>query len=188
MKRNLTILLAALVTLTISGQLYIHETPYFNTTYDVSLQLPVRVLWTLHRSDIGQNSREPSWRFASDLPDYIMAARHSDYRHTGFDRGHLCPAKDRSFKKDALRATFVMSNVAPQTPALNRGAWKASEDSCRRLAVLYDSITVIACPVFLPADTARIGTARIGVPHAFFKACWVAGSDSVVSCWFMFNR
>ena len=188
MKRKLTLLLSIMVTLTIDAQFYINSTSYFHSTYDVSLQLPARVLWTLHAGDIGQNLREPSWRFTSDLPDYIMSARHSDYRHTGFDRGHLCPAKDRSFTKEALRATFVMSNVAPQTPALNRGAWKATEDSCRRLAMLYDSITVLACPVFLPADTVRIGTAGIGVPHAFFKACWVAGSDSVLSCWFMFNR
>ena len=188
MKRIMTILLAALLTLTISGQLYISDTPYFRSVYDVSLQVPVQVQWTLHKNDVGLNSREPSWRFASDLPDIIMHSSHSDYTRSGYDRGHMCPAKDRSFSKLAMKSTFVMSNIAPQLPALNRGAWKATEDSCRRLALMYDSITILACPVFLSGDTAHIGRGRVAVPHAFFKVAWVATSDSITSCWFFFNK
>ena len=182
------LMLATMFLLNIVAQLYVHRTPYFTTAYSVQLQCPVQVLWTLHRTDIGQNKRDPSWRFTSDLPDYIMTASHSDYNRTGFDRGHMCPAKDRSFTKQAQRATFVMSNIAPQTPALNRRAWLSTEDSCRRLAVQFDSISVLACPVFLFADTVRIGRNRIGVPHAFFKVAWQSSSDSILSCWFLWNR
>ena len=33
-----------------------------------------------------------------------------------------------------------------------------------------------------------IGSHQVAVPHAFFKAAWVQGSDSVIGCWFFFNR
>lgn len=188
MKRKMTLLLALLATLAISGQIYIHQSPAFRSFYDTRLQIPVQVDWVLQPNDMGRTKREPSWRFTPDLPASIMTASHKDYNRSGYDRGHMCPAADRSGSKSKMKSTFVLSNVCPQTPALNRGAWKITEDSCRKLAMLYDSIMIVACPVFLPADTVRIGTARIGVPHAFFKACWVAGSDSVISCWFMFNR
>ena len=188
MLRKMAILLALIAALPIDAQLYINDTPYFCSVWDVSLQIPKQVEWTLRSREIGKNVREPSWRFAHDLPDYLMSARHSDYNRSGFDRGHMCPAADRSRSRSMMKSTFVLSNVCPQTPACNRGEWKRTEVYCRQAAIRYDSIRIIAVPVFLEGDTVRIGRAGIAVPHAFFKAAWIAGTDSILSAWFMFNR
>ncbi len=55
----------------------------------------------------------------------------TDYSGSGYDRGHLCPSKDRSSSEEANRETFLMSNMQPQTPKLNQKTWKYLED-CER--------------------------------------------------------
>lgn len=170
------------------AQMITQRTPFFVSTYDLQLLCPRQVEWTLHSCDIGKARREPSWRFVNDLRHPLAVGTTGDYRRTGLDRGHLCPALDRSWNRQAMRSTFVLSNIAPQVPTLNRGAWKVSEDSCRALADRYDSIRIVVLPIFLQRDTLRIGAHQLSVPHAFVKAAWVAGSDSVLATWFYFNR
>jgi len=183
-------ILLALLTISIqtSAQFTIIEKPTYRVVYDTTLHVPHLADWLLKPTDLGNIRREPSWRFTSDVPEVLTRPNHNDYTHSGYDRGHMVPAFDRSASLLDMRSTFMMSNIAPQTPALNRGAWKVTEDSCRKLACMFDSVHVVACPVFLLDDTARIGSSRIAVPQAFFKAVWTASSDSVLSCWFFFNR
>src|SRR5207245_812851 len=44
---------------------------------------------------------------------------------------HLCPAADRSASKEDMDVTFLMSNMAPQSPNLNRKVWEKLEEYCR---------------------------------------------------------
>lgn len=162
--------------------------PQFQSIYNVALKCPDHVCWTLHADDIGKAKRQAWWKFLSDLPDSLVYVRHSDFTHSGFQRGHMCPAADRSRTSELMRGTFRLSNVAPQVPSLNTGAWKASEEFCRRMAIRYDSVSVIVYPVFLTRDTTYIGAHRLAVPHAFIKACWVTATDSVLGSWFLFNK
>lgn len=164
------------------------RTPQYLSVYDMQTLCPQQVTWILHRSDIGINKREPSWRFTNCLLDTLAVATHADFTKSGYDRGHMCPAADRSASLRAMRSTFELVNVAPQVPRLNRGAWKRTESFCRSAALLYDSIHVLAMPVYLDRDTTHIGTNQIAVPHAFIKAAWIAGTDSVIGVWFFFNK
>jgi endonuclease G len=50
-----------------------------------------------------------------------------------FNRG--CDSAD-------MAESFYYSNVAPQSPALNRGIWKKLEEYTRKLANEYDSVLV----------------------------------------------
>lgn len=52
----------------------------------------------------------------------------SDYAGSGYDRGHLTPYKDIPWDKDI----DSLSNIVPQSPALNRGAWSRLESSVRK--------------------------------------------------------
>ena len=50
-------------------------------------------------------------------PDPLVSttsAQLSDYRGSGFDRGHLCPAGDMKINHTAMSETFFMSNMSPQ--------------------------------------------------------------------------
>ena len=164
------------------------ESPAYSSMYDIDTMCPRQVFWTLHAADMGKAKRMPGWKFLNDVSSAGKNVLHADYCHSGFDRGHLCPAKDRSKSAKLMRSTFAMSNCAPQMPALNRGAWKDTENSCRLAASIYDSVCVLVMPVFLDRDTLSIGEHGMRVPHAFFKAAWIAETDSVIYSWFFFNH
>ena len=189
MKKIKTILLALIVPIVLLAQqkVIINKTEN-RSVYDLGLLCPTQVFYTLHSSDLGETSREPSWSFCNDIANPAAAARHSDFTRTGYHRGHLCPAQDRSFSLTAMKAIFALSNVAPQLPYINCGSWKQTEKSYRIAASIYDSVSVLVCPVFLHRDTAHIGKHRLAVPHAFFKAVWRADNDSDINAWFVFNH
>lgn len=160
----------------------------FRSVFDFATQTPSQVTWTVHASDLGVMTREPSWKFRRDVHDPRAKVRHSDYERSGYDRGHLCPAADRSLSRDSMRSTFVLSNCCPQVPTLNRGAWLQSEIDCRKAALKYDSVRVLALAIHLDDDTIFIGRHRVAVPDAFIKVAWLPGNDSIIGTWFFFNR
>jgi endonuclease G len=56
-----------------------------------------------------------------------------DYFATGFDRGHMVPNADRD-KETSIpinQATFLMSNMIPQSPDNNQGPWADMENDLR---------------------------------------------------------
>ena len=184
------ILVLFLISIVISGiaQKVTINNGHFYSVYDLLIQCPQQVGWTVTPADLGDVDREPSWKFVQDLNHPLAVGTHEDYRHSGYDRGHMCPAADRSGDLLAMRSTFVMSNIAPQTPSMNRGAWKKTEVFCRNAALMYDSVQIIAMPIFLDRDTTFIGKHRLAVPHAFFKVAWLPKNDSVIGLWFIWNK
>lgn len=160
----------------------------FRSVFDFQTQTPSQVSWTVRASDLGGLTREPSWKFRRDVHDPRAKVRHSDYARSSYDRGHLCPAADRSLSRDSMRATFVLSNCCPQAPALNRGAWLQSEIDCRKAAIMYDSVRVLALAIQLDDDTLFIGRHRVAVPDALIKVAWLPANDSIIGQWFFFNR
>lgn len=141
----------------------------FSVVYRPDLRIPIAADWEVSRQFIGESQREPSWRFAEDTRVTRPRATHQDYTRSGYDRGHLCPAADRSRSKADMRTTFIMSNVCPQAPTLNRGEWKKLETSCRNIARHGQALSVHVDVVFWQADTQRIGRNRVAVPHGFVK-------------------
>ena len=71
------------------------------------------------------------------------AVNPSDYTGSGYDRGHLAPAANYKFSQKATDETFVMTNMCPQTPELNRRNWLALEDYIRDLVELHDTLVVL---------------------------------------------
>jgi len=95
-------------------------------------------------------------------------ANNKDYSKSGYDRGHLAPAADMGWSKDAMSESFYYSNISPQVQGFNRIYWKRCEDIVRRWAVTYDSIYVVTGPV-LREGLATIGKNEVAVPMFFFK-------------------
>lgn len=152
----------------------------YSVEYDTTLKIPRRVIWTLCPSDLGAEMRVSDMKFYPDADVPGGTARPSDYTRTGYDRGHMCPAADRSCSSRTMTATFSMANIAPQVPALNRGAWKRIEDACRQYARGGNPVTIIADAIFWQADTLRIGRSGVAVPHAFVKTVRLMANDSII--------
>lgn len=96
-------------------------------------------------------------------------ATDDDYRGSGWDRGHLAPAADMKWSKEAMDESFYLSNVSPQNKNLNRGVWKKLEELCRDKAELYGRVVIVTGPIFYSDRPKTIGKKRVAVPDAFFK-------------------
>ena len=99
------------------------------------------------------------------------APKPGDYTNSGFDRGHMVPnhAIVSRYGDAARKLTFMMTNIAPQSPALNRGVWRDVE---RRIADLwtarYGEIwVVVGC---IPSrDGEKLTGTGVDVPSSFYQ-------------------
>lgn len=91
------------------------------------------------------------------------------YRGSGYDRGHLIPAGDLKWSPAAMEDSFLSSNIAPQVPALNRGAWRALEEAIRDLAREEELVVVITGPILAEKAYPRLEEADTLIPEYYFK-------------------
>jgi endonuclease G len=111
---------------------FLMRKPYFALAYNNDKGTANWVSWRLTRDDLGNAPRAP-FHPDPDLPRGFRRVFPHDYSGSGFDRGHLCPHGDRAASREASAATFVMTNIIPQAPNVNQGAWNDLEDYCRHL-------------------------------------------------------
>ena len=130
-------------------------------SYNNSKLIPNWVSWHLEDSDLGDVKRKNDFRADTDLPEKWYAvkggkevfsektAAESDYRFSiyGFDRGHMCPAGDRTKNGDLNSETFLMTNMIPQSSKNNRHTWRLLEEACRRFAKNGKELYIICGPV-----------------------------------------
>lgn len=159
----------------------------YSVYYDTLLNCPRQVRWTIHKAMLIPRATRMNLSFRADGRCPRPRVSTSDFSRSGLQRGHMCPAADMGFSADAMRSTFLMSNIAPQAPALNMGRWKHTEDICRELARNYGRVSVGVAPLFLPDDTLYIGKHHVAVPHAFFKVAFVPDKVGVYYIWCFMN-
>lgn len=102
-------------------------------SYSRDKGIPNWAAWRVTKADLGALDREDSFRPDDRLPKNWPRVTPSDYTGSGYDRGHLCPNADRYSSREAADATFVMTNMTPQTGDLNRGPWQKLEAYLRTL-------------------------------------------------------
>ena len=140
----------------------------FTVSFNKENHTPNYVAWELLGSEISYEV-ERSNTFWQDS-DIDGCPAHRDYTHSGYDRGHMCPAADQKWSQEAMIDCFVMSNICPQDHNLNAGAWNTLENKERQWALRDSAIMIIAGPVYQDTDSKRIGDIGVRVPGAFFKA------------------
>ncbi len=160
----------------------------WNAVYSCALGLPVYIAWDVTRDDIGSVKREPSMPFRADPRLDPDAIRSSDFNRSGYHRGHMVPAADRSCSLAAMQETFIMSNVCPQLPSLNTGAWKRMENYERVCALRLGRVHIRVAPIFTHEDTDRIANGHVAVPHGFIKVIYAAESLTVIACQLFTNQ
>lgn len=142
----------------------------YSFRYDTAWRQARWVAHTLTAAEVAVKGTDRSDRFRSD-PQIINrgfpAATDSDYKKSGYDRGHLLPSADRDDSATENDATFLLSNISPQRPALNRGVWKNLEEFVRQVAAKYDSVWVVTGSQGDLSD--RIGKNRVVVPDYYYK-------------------
>lgn len=137
-------------------------TVYFNSRYHI----PNCVIYEL----TGQEAEGKFPRYKNFLTDEQVAgcANPWDYTHSGYTRGHMAPAADMKWDREAMKESFYMTNICPQKAALNSGGWNKLEDKVRDWA-RRDSAIVVATGPVLSAGMKTIGESRVAVPEHFYK-------------------
>ena len=92
----------------------------------------------------------------------------ADYNNTGYDRGHLTPAADAS-TDEQMSDTFLMTNMTPQEPTVNRNVWRLLEVKVRDGSYKY---VVTGAVYSYPAKT--IGKHTVPVPVSYYKLVYTA--------------
>lgn len=102
-------------------------------------------------------------------PDYQIKTKYrsyaKNYSHTGYDRGHNAPNAMFNYDKKLQKETFLMSNISPQKPKLNRGMWGKIERFTRLQAIKYGYVNIIT------GSCQTLGHIKNGVniPKYFYK-------------------
>jgi len=126
--------------------------------------------WLQEVSDEQKNQRcKRPGQFSEDWRT-VWRVEHRDYTRTGYDRGHLAPnyAISRLYGREAQLETFLMTNIVPQKPDLNRKVWQRLEEAAvDHFTQQFSRIAVVTGPVF-DQDIERLDS-WVEVPDAFYK-------------------
>lgn len=120
-------------------------------------------------------STERKDNFKSDPLVKTGSAELSDYKGSGYDRGHLVPSADMAFSEKANSETFYMSNMSPQKDGFNRGIWKKLEEHVRDYVRERGELYVITGPI-LTDSLKEIGDNGVDIPEYYYKI--IADIDS----------
>ena len=134
--------------------------------YDETAKIPNYVSYTL----LPINALGCGARTNTFVADQSIANGPSptDYSGSLYDKGHMNPNGDQLWDTQVEFESFLMTNMTPQAPSLNRGAWKLLETSVRGWTVqLNQSYTVYVVAIYSPTDK-KIGSGVV-VPHALYK-------------------
>ena len=105
----------------------------YAVSYNCYRGTPNWVSWQLNTSWLGSAPRQDDFRADTTLPSGCYQVTSSDYTGSGFDRGHMTPSADRTNTVTNNSATFLMTNIIPQSPDNNQGPWAALENYSRDL-------------------------------------------------------
>ena len=141
---------------------------YYTLSYDEPAEQAAWVAYTLTHDQLKRVEVMSRPYFDIDAAVATGAADWRNYKNSGYDRGHLCSAGDRSFSTQAYNETFLTSNISPQLHRFNSGVWNRLENQVRDWAKRYTKVTVVTAGV-LANPLATIGFEEVVVPHAFYK-------------------
>uniref|UniRef100_A0A667Z5P0 Uncharacterized protein n=1 Tax=Myripristis murdjan TaxID=586833 RepID=A0A667Z5P0_9TELE len=127
---------------------------YYATFYDTTNRIPV---YSAYLFDHGNTNRSQSWKIEPEYNYYHYVscclqldgfpgrcmrgglrgigqnqAKNTDYANpmtvNNYDKGHLYPVRHTS-TEDKMKATFTLTNAAPQDRTFNRGHWSRHEEN-----------------------------------------------------------
>lgn len=135
--------------------------------YDYDKKVPIWVAYHLTENSV-ERKYERSNRFHED--EEIPAAYRStlsDYKGSGYDRGHMAPAATVDFSKTSMQESFLLTNMTPQLPGFNRQGWRYLEAFVREWAIDRGDLYVVTGSLF-DGEIETIGN-NVSVPSSFFK-------------------
>jgi len=150
-----------------NGQLVKHT--YYSMSYNEEHEQPEWVAYELRAEQFKRKGVKRKDNFRPDPKVKTKSAGLSDYKRSGYDRGHLVPAGDMKFNERAMSETFYMSNMSPQIRNFNGGIWRELEEQTRDWAQKYKHLYVVSGPVLTVRPLGEIGRNDVSIPRSYYK-------------------
>ncbi|EDP98246.1 DNA/RNA non-specific endonuclease [Kordia algicida OT-1] len=148
-----------------TGQIVHHEG--YSLSYNEAFEQAEWVAYELKKNQVVYTDFKRPY-FEQDEAVTTESAHWRNYKKSGYDRGHLCPAADRKYTKAAFTETFLTSNISPQKHDFNAGIWNRLEQKVRYWAKKYDGVYVVTGGI-LENNLKTIGSEAVAVPNYFYK-------------------
>jgi DNA/RNA endonuclease G (NUC1) len=104
----------------------------YTTSYNNKSKNPNWVAWHLTKAHTyGDHQRKNEVFFEDETIERGQRATDNDYYNSRYDRGHMCPAGDNKWDAQAMRESFLFTNICPQNHGLNKYEWNDLEIQCR---------------------------------------------------------
>ncbi len=154
--------------------------------YSYQTNTPLWSSYTVTEKEASGRSK----RYRSFLYDKRVPKKHriksSDYSKSGYDRGHLFPnalADGGSIVRQAQ--AFLMTNIAPQHPKLNRVGWKYLESAVRKWLKRHKTLNIITGVWFnkSPIYIGKRKQQKIAVPAYWYKIIYDPKEKKAIAFW-----
>lgn len=159
----------------------------YTLSYNNGTRLPNWVAYELTAEEAeGENPRKD--RFRQDPQAYGPQGDKEDYKHSGWDRGHMAPAGDFKWSEEAMDETYYFTNICPQNTQLNTGDWKELEEQCRRWAVKYGKLYIVCGPIVQENRHGTLGENKVVIPDKFYKVILIPMEGQWHAAGFIFDN
>ena len=148
-----------------TGQIIHHQ--FYSLSYNEKYEQAEWVAYELTQKQLSGISIKRPY-FEQDPKVTTQSAHYKNFKNSGYNKGHLCPAGDRKFSVKAYNETFFTSNISPQTFEFNAGVWNRLEEKVRYWAQKYQKLYIVTGGVLTP-HLNTIGTEKVAVPQYFYK-------------------
>ncbi|XP_068625046.1 endonuclease G, mitochondrial [Battus philenor] len=165
----------------------------FVLSYDRRNRVPHWVFEHLTKAHIEKNDQVDRSKcdFTPDESIHpFFRSQNSDYKGSGFDRGHMAAAGNHRLAQKHVEQTFYLTNMAPQVgEGFNRHSWNRLEKHVRKLTKVYVNVYCCTGPLYLPRKESDgklyvryqvIGANTVAVPTHFYKVVVGEASDGTL--------
>lgn len=155
----------------------------FAILHNGSTRTPMFVAQHLNQALVADADEKRTNRFYADarLPR-AERAELSDYKGSGYSRGHMAPAADMPTAQ-AMAQSFSLANMVPQSIKQNSGPWARIEKDTRHYASrARGDVFIITGPVYAPHPT-TVGNNQVAVPTHLYKLVYDAQTNRAWAHW-----
>lgn len=152
---------------------------YYSLSYDENDEQAYWVYYHL-TPDLINGTQSRTDDFREDPMVSTGSATLDDYKGSGYDRGHLCPAADMTLNHTSMSESFYLSNMSPQAPSFNRGIWSKLEAQVREWALAEGGLYIATGPI-LSHNLGKIGPDSVTVPVAYYKVLLDEKQDKMIA-------
>lgn len=162
-------------------------TVYFNPTLHIPNAVAYEITATqMSMADAPDAEQRSNYQFNRD-PQVKGCPDWWEYKECPYDRGHMAPAMDMRWDKQAMKDCFYLTNICPQDHELNNGEWRKMEEAIHvKWARKYGRLVIVTGPVLTPHMEKTGKNHDIAVPERFYKV--VLAPDQNYGVAFVFDN